>query len=74
VVSTFLVQGPHKLLHNIPRAGRFTYCDFFGICYILPNQQVFVEISFFIIDKVSSRAGFDPWAVVWRLLGQKTME
>jgi len=28
---------------------------------------------FFIIDKMSSRAGFGPWTVVWRPLGQKTM-
>jgi len=34
----FFVQGPHKLLHNSPRAGHLTQSDFFGICYILPNQ------------------------------------
>jgi len=35
----FFVRGAHKLLQNIPRTGRLTSCDCFGICCILPNQQ-----------------------------------
>jgi len=46
------------------RAGRFTQCDCFRICYILPNQkifrkhisQLFLNIIVFIIDKMAARA------------------
>jgi len=36
----FFVRGPHKLSHNSSGAGQFMLCDCFGICCILPNQQV----------------------------------
>jgi len=29
------VRWPHKLLHNTWRAGHLTWCDCFGMCYIL---------------------------------------
>jgi len=46
------------------RAGLFTQCDCFRICYILPNQkifrkhisQLFLNIIVFIIDKMAARA------------------
>jgi len=37
----FFVRGSHKLLLNSPRAEYLTQCDCSGICYILPNQQIF---------------------------------
>jgi len=51
------VRGTHKLLHSSSMAEHLAYCDCFGKCYVLPNQQVFRETLFFIIDKISSRAG-----------------
>jgi len=35
------VRVPHKVIQNMSRAGRLTQCDCCGICYILPNQQIF---------------------------------
>jgi len=66
----FFVRGPHKLIKNMSRAGRFTQCDCLGICYILPNQQLFrkhisqffFNIIFFIIKKMASRAGWNGLA------------
>jgi len=37
----FFVRGPHTLIKNIVRAGCFMQCDWFSICYILPNRQIF---------------------------------
>jgi len=40
----FFGGGPHKLLHNIPRAGYFDYIRHcFTICHILPNQRIFCK-------------------------------
>jgi len=36
----FIVRRPHKLVHNNSE-GRTSYLMCFGICYILPNQQIF---------------------------------
>jgi len=35
----FFGRGPHKLLHNSSRARYLVQCDFFVICYILPNKK-----------------------------------
>ena len=56
----FFVRGPHKLLLKASGVGHHSHteCKYFGISYILPNQHVFRNIYyFFIIDKMSSRAG-----------------
>ena len=68
------------------RAGRFSVRNVivFGVCYILPNQQIFRKhISQFMFstlffssltnwlrgpDEMASRAAFGPRAVVWRPL------
>jgi len=72
---TFVVRGrgPHKLLHNSPRAGHLTCCDCFGICCNPPNQEVFRKYSIFSILTKRLRGpknGFAGWfcprAVVWR--------
>ena len=60
----FFVRGPHKLLLNSPRAGHLTKCDCFRKCFCQINKFSFV-ILFFLIGKMSSRAGFGPRAVVW---------
>jgi len=57
----FLGSGPHKLLHNSSRARHLVQCDFFGICYILPNQHIFANI-FFIIGKMCFAAGWNGFA------------
>jgi len=41
----FFVRGPHELLHNSSRAEHLTWWDCFGICYILPSQQV-IQVGF----------------------------
>jgi len=43
----FFVRGPHELLHNSSRAEHLTWWDCFGICYILPSQQVIRKYIFF---------------------------
>jgi len=69
----------HKLLHNSLRAGHLGSFDFFGICYILPNQDIFRKciIIFSLLAKcvlrpgeMDSQVGFDPRAMVWRTLMQ----
>jgi len=68
-----LYQGPHKLLHNSPRAGHITESDYFGISYIPPNQHIFRKYIIFSLltrclrgpDKMVLRAGFGQRAVVW---------
>jgi len=40
----FVIRGPHKLLHNSARVGHLTWCDCFGICYILSNWKVFRQL------------------------------
>jgi len=42
----FVIRGPHKLLHNSARVGHLTWCDCFGICYILSNWKVFRQLIF----------------------------
>jgi len=42
--ANFSIRVSHKLLHNSARAGHLTYCDCFGIHYILPNQQMFGKL------------------------------
>ena len=65
----FLVRGPHKLLHNSSRAAHLTYCDYFGICYILPNQQIFRKYYFLLLTKcLRGPDEMAPRAVVWRPL------
>ena len=43
----FIVRGPQKLLDNSSRAGHLTWSGCFGICYILPNQQIFRKYHIF---------------------------
>jgi len=73
---TFLIQGPHKLLHNSPRARHLTERDCFRISYILPNEQIFHKYIIFSLltkclcrlDEMALWAGFGRQAVVWRPL------
>ena len=55
------VRGPHKLLLNSPRAGHFTKCDCFRKCFCQINKFSFV-ILFFLIGKMSTRAGWNGFA------------
>ena len=74
----FFVRGPHKVIQTMSRAGRLTQCDRCGICYILPNQQIFRKyiVYYFLsltkwlrgLDEMASRAASGPRAVVWRPL------
>jgi len=45
-VSKLFVRGPHKLIQKMWSAGRLTQCDCFGMCYIVPNQQIFRNYIF----------------------------
>jgi len=54
-----LVRGPN-ILQNVIVSG---YVTFYQI------NKLYVNVSFFIIDKMSSRAGFSLWAIIWRPLG-----
>jgi len=58
-----IFRGPDTL-HNVIVLVYVTFCKI--------NKFLWRYI-FFIIDKMSSRAGFGPWVVVWRPLEQKTM-
>jgi len=53
-----IVQGP-GILHNVNVSGYVTFCEI---------NEFFVYIFFFVIDKISLRAGFGPPAIVWRPL------
>jgi len=62
----FFVRGANKLLPNCSRAAHLRQCNSFGKCYILPNQQIFVVILFFLVGKMCLRAiwnGFVGW--IW---------
>ena len=59
-IPNVFVWGPNEVIQNMSRARPLTYRDCFGVCYILPNQQLFVNILFFISDKCYTQA------VVWR--------
>ena len=51
-------ERPHKLLHNSSRARHLASCDFFGIYYNLPNQQIFRKyIIFSLLAKYVLRPG-----------------
>jgi len=70
--------GSHKLMHNSSRARHLVQCDFSGICYILPNQHIFLKYIFLSLlakcvlrpGEMASQVGFVAWAVVWRTLIQ----
>ena len=72
----FFARGPHNLLNNSLRAGHLTYCECFGICYILTNEENFCNYIIFSLlakclrerNEMASRAGFGSRAVDWKLL------
>jgi len=51
-VSKVFHPRPHQLLHSSPRVEHLTYCDCFGLCYILPNQKVFRQLIFHYLQNV----------------------
>ena len=68
----FFVRGPLKLLHNSARAERHPQCDCFGICCILPNQQLFRKyVSFHFLHNVFA-ARFNGFA--GRMEGLRSLE
>ena len=76
----------YKLLHNSSRAGHLAWCDFSGICSILPNKHIFRKYIIFSLlanvvlrprrkpHRVSSSFGSTIFAASWHtlFLGDKT--
>jgi len=46
-LQAFFSERSRKQLHSISRAGHLTWCDCFGISYILANQEIFRKFILF---------------------------